>query len=122
MPAITEQPTNPLDEHQALFLELRKKFCILAELWVDESALGWPYPTTMEHISPWSPDHYDGTTSKQDGVMAEIYAYVPEEFHKLIHISPQFSSTVCTATSLVLHCLLSLYPSSLKVQVICVGI
>ena len=91
---------NPLDEHRASFLELGKKFCILAELWVDESALGRPYPATMQHISPWSPDRYDGTASKRDGVTAEIYAYVPEEFHKLVHISPQFSSTVCCATPL----------------------
>ena len=109
VPMTTEQLANPLDKHQASFSELRKKFCILAELWVNESALGQPYPTTVKHISPWSPDCYNSTTSKQDGVTAEIYAYVPKEFHKLLHISPLFSSTVRTATSLVLHCVSS-YP------------
>lgn len=80
-------------------MELGKKFCILAELWVDECTLARPYPTTIQDNSPWSLDRYNSTT-KQDGVTAEIYACVPKEFHKLVHISPLFSSTVCIVTSI----------------------
>ena len=34
---------------------------------------------------------------------AEIYACVPQEFHRLIHISPLFSSTVCYFIRLTTH-------------------
>jgi len=86
---------DPLIEHRAAFLELGKRFSILSELWADENALGRPYPATVQYGGPWSIDRRDGTASKQDKVTAEIYACVPQEFHKLIHISPLFSSTVC---------------------------
>ena len=90
----TEEPVDPLSEHRTTFLELGKKFCILSELWVDGSALGCPYPATIKDSGPWSHDRYETTASVRDGVTAEIYACVPQAFHKLINISPFFSSTV----------------------------
>lgn len=85
---------DPLAEHQSRFLELGKKFCVLAELWADNTALGRPYPEAIRDCGPWSHDRYDRSVPKQDAVAAEIYAHVPQEFHRLIHVSPYFSSTV----------------------------
>ena len=34
------QMLDPLAEHQSRFLELGKKFCVLAELWANSTALG----------------------------------------------------------------------------------
>ena len=94
MSTSAEPQTDPLAEHRSRFLELGKRFCILAELWADSTALGRPYPVAIRDCSPWSHDRYDHSVSKQDAVAAEIYAHVPEEFHRVVHISPMFSSTV----------------------------
>ena len=95
-----EPQTDPLAEHRARFLELGKKFCILGELWVNNTALGRVYPVVIRDCSPWSHNLYDSPVSKQDAVAAEIYSHVPEEFHQLVHISPMFSSTVCIVSIL----------------------
>lgn len=92
--AKAEEPADPVGEHRTKFLELGKKFCILSELWADGTALGRAYPTTIQDTGPWSHDRYENAASMKDGVTAEIYACVPQEFHKLVHISPLFSSTV----------------------------
>ena len=110
MSASSKEPVDPLTEHQPAFLELGKKFCVLAELWVNDSALGRPYPATMQDNGPWSADRYDSAASKQDGVTAEIYTHVPQEFHKLVHVSPLFSSTVCGPASISLLISISHYP------------
>ena len=93
-PELEDQPADPLAEHQATFSELGKRFCILSELWANENVLERPYPTAVPEGGPWSVERYDGTIPRQDAVTAEIYACVPEEFHRLIQISPLFSSTV----------------------------
>ena len=120
--ASTEPQTDPLAEHRSRFLELGKNFSILVELWVDDTALGRPYPVAICDCSPWSRDRYDHSISKQDAVAAEIYAQVPQEFHRLIHISPAFSSTVCIISFHQVPFTISLVPSSLKAWETCVAI
>jgi len=121
VPGPAEDPVDPLNEHRPTFLELGKKFCILSELWVDGSALGRPYPTTISDSHPWSPNRYESPASGHDGVTAEIYACVPEAFHRLINVSPFFSSTVSSSIfaspSLPI---ISLSSSSSKALEICV--
>lgn len=86
---------EPLAELRPKFIEFGKNFTILAELWIDQAAFGRPYPVAVEDNDPWSSHRYDTGVSKQDAVASEIYAHVPQEFHKLIHLSPYFSSAVC---------------------------
>ena len=89
-----ESEAEPLAELRPKFLEFGKSFTVLAELWVDQAAFGRLYPVAIQDSDPWSCHRYDNGVSKQDAVASEIYAHVPQEFHKLIHLSPYFSSAV----------------------------
>lgn len=100
-----ESEGEPLAELRPKFLEFGKSFTILAELWVDQAAFGRPYPVAIQDNSPWSCHRYGTGISKQDAVASDIYAHVPQEFHRLIHLSPYFSSAVCLTSSTLLNSL-----------------
>ena len=68
----------------------------LSELWIKESSLRWPYPQCLQSLGPWHPERYASNSAWEDGIVAELYSFLPESCHELIEHSALFSKMVCS--------------------------
>jgi hypothetical protein len=71
---------------------LGRKFWVMGEPWVDPDCFGVPCPTD---ITPDSPQRYATPQSTKQGVIAELYAFVPRKLHKMMQDAPFFHERVC---------------------------
>ena len=74
---------------------LGRKFWVMGEPWVDQDCFGVPCPID---ITPISPQRYATDLSTKQGVIAELYAFVPEKFHKMMEEAPVFQERVCSTS------------------------
>ena len=86
--------THPLVEFKKDFDTLGRQFCTFHEIWVRPPHLRKPYPEGLRQTGPLDPSHYRNDQSKQDGVIAELYDFVPSRFHAHLERSPYFAKTV----------------------------
>ena len=107
-PATPGTPQNPLDEHADEFNQLGRLFCVLNEIWVRKFHLRQPYPEGLRQIGPWHSERYRSDQSKRDGVVAELYKFVPLHFHQYLEGSHFFAKKVpvhhlskCTRANLI---------------------
>lgn len=70
---------------------LGKKCCIVLSPWVPISAFGQDRPT----FGPDSTERYMNASNKKNGLVAELYNFVPENFHSYLQNSPKFADLVC---------------------------
>ena len=56
--------------------------CTLDELWINLSHLGQPYPEALCDIGSWHSTHYCNDQMKYEGIIAELYNFIPSHFHK----------------------------------------
>lgn len=109
---VAPTPSNPLEQHAKDFDNLGRLFCVLNEIWVHSSHLRKPYPEDLREIGPRHPARYSNDQAKHDGVIAELYDFVPPRFHKYLEGSIFFANKVRVA--LILQTVLMLVlPSSL---------
>ena len=105
--ASVARPPNPLEDHAKEFKELGRAFCALNEVWVQPSHLSQPYPESLREIGPWHPERYRNDQTKREGVVAELYDFVPAKFHKYLEGSPFFAGkvrvTVVLLSSILIH-------------------
>ena len=94
-------PPDPLKSHAGDFDRLGRAFCTLDKLWINLSYLGQPYPEALCDIGPWHSTRYRNDQTKREGIIAELYDFIPSHFHKHLEKSPFFATKVClTVTSL----------------------
>ena len=72
-----------------------KRFSALSELWVKKSALGKPYPERLRLLGPWHPERIANNAAWEEGIVAELYFYLPTSCHEQIEHSTVFSTLVC---------------------------
>jgi len=96
--ASTAAPPNPLEAHAKTFGQLSRGFCVLNELWVPPSHLNQPYPENLRDIGPQHSTRYRNDQTKREGIIAELYHFVPPQFHKNLEGSPFFANEVSTTT------------------------
>lgn len=92
--ASAASPPHPLEDHAKDFDQLGRSFCTLNELWVHPSHLGQPYPENLREIGPWNSARYHDNQTKHDGLIAELYDFLPLQFHKHLEGSPFFANKV----------------------------
>ena len=88
---------NPLEPHAEDFDKLGRSFCVLYEVWVQQGHLRQPYPENLRELGPWHPHRYTNDRTKNEGVVAELYSFVPSKFHEHLETSHFFSKKVCAA-------------------------
>jgi len=71
-----------------------KCFAALSELWVRASALRKPYPQRLRDLGPWHPDRCTDNATWEEGIVAELYFFLPDSCHQLIKHSAVFSKLV----------------------------
>jgi hypothetical protein len=87
---------NPLEQYKKDFDQLGRHFCTFNEIWVRSRHLRKPYPENLRKTGPRHPSRYSNDQSKQDGVVAELYEFIPNRFHTYLEGSPCFEQTVST--------------------------
>jgi hypothetical protein len=70
---------------------LGRKFWVMGEPWVDIDCFRVPRPTD---ITPTSLERYATSESIKQGVIAELFAFVPRKLHKMMEESPFFCDRV----------------------------
>jgi len=85
-------------EHLQTIKTLGQKFGILGEIWVDSTVFGVDPPAMM---TPNSQDRYRSPASIMDGVVAELFAFVPPQFHDAMRRSSWFGETVCNVVTIM---------------------
>jgi len=90
------RPPNPLEEYAGDFDQLGRGFCVISEVWVPPTALNQPYPERLRDIGPYHDTRYDDERSKREGVVAELYGFIPAKYHKHLEGSPFFTDKVHT--------------------------
>ena len=93
--ALSATPLNLLEWYREDFDQLGRSFCIFNELWVCRSHLCKPYPEGLRQDGPRHPKHYSNNQTKCDGIIAELYDFVPLRFHKYLEGSGFFTKKVC---------------------------
>ena len=71
-----------------------KRFAALSELWVKSSALGCPCPQRLESTSPWQHENLANRAAWEEGIVAELYYFLPQSCHVHIEESPVFGKMV----------------------------
>ena len=94
-PGSDATPSTPLEKHGDEIDQLGRFFCILNEIWVRPSHLRQPYPEHLRNVGPRHPGHYGNDRAKHDGVVAELYDFIPPHFHVFLEGSKSFSDKVC---------------------------
>ena len=89
-----KKPKDPFDS-------LGRSFCILYEIWPREGHLTRPFPEDLRELGPWHPQRYSNKQTKREAIIAEIYHFVPREFHEFVERLPTFASKVCLIIALV---------------------
>jgi hypothetical protein len=69
---------------------LGRKFGVMMEPWVDPAAFGKPRPD----VSPTDKDRYQSDLSMLQGVVAELYEFVPGRFHEMMERHSYFGNQV----------------------------
>ena len=98
-PASATNPPNPLEDRADDFNKLGCAFCVLNELWIHSSHLNQPYPENLRDTGPWHLERYRDEKTKHEGIIAEVYDFVPTHFHKYLEGSPFFANKVRTIVS-----------------------
>jgi hypothetical protein len=74
-------------------MKLAKRFSITCELFTDDLELfRQPPPDSMTIIN--SPDRYSSRDRMKEGVLAELYASIPERLHDMMRNDSAFGRTV----------------------------
>ena len=89
---------DPLGQHSEDFDKLGRHFCAFNEIWVRPHHLRQPYPESLRELGPRHPARYTNDQTKQDGVIAELYNFVPPDFHEYLQSSPFFAKKVSVIT------------------------
>ncbi|THH10262.1 hypothetical protein EW146_g8424 [Bondarzewia mesenterica] len=71
---------KPIGEHDDEISTLGHKFLVTVEMWVEISMFQQPHPV----MSALSKDHYRTEMSIKQGVIAELYDFVPIKFHEMM--------------------------------------
>ena len=71
-----------------------RRLAALSELWIKESSLRRPYPQRLWSLGPWHPERCASDSAWEDGIVAELYFFLPESCHELIEHSALFSKMV----------------------------
>lgn len=90
--------TTTPDQDKRLRIEYRglgRRFAILAELWVQRSHLGRPCTINIQSSGPWDLGRCANNTAWDEGIVAELYFFLPSRYHEFIENSELFSAEVC---------------------------
>jgi hypothetical protein len=106
---------GPLEDLGKDFTQLGRQFCVFNEIWVRKQHLRQPYPEELREVGPRYTARYTNKKTKQAGVVAELYDFVPTRFHEQLESSPFFATKVSVILTRWMTLIL-LPPSSLQVQ------
>ena len=95
MVTVSTTVPDPLGKYGKDFDKLGRHFCAFNKIWVRPSHLCKPYPEDLREVGPRHAACYTNDKTKQDGVVAELYKFVPEDFHMYLESSPFFAKQVC---------------------------
>ena len=87
--------TDQEASHLRAYRNHGKCFAALSELWVKGSVLKQLYPQHLQSLGPWHPERWANDSAWEDGIIAELYFFLPESCHELIQHSALFKTTVC---------------------------
>ena len=90
----TDNTLQPTQEVWWKIWSILSLFCIINKIWVHPSHLYQPYPNHLHDIGPQHPGCYSNSQAKYDGVVAELYNFVPPHFHIYLEGSKSFSEKV----------------------------
>ena len=76
------------------YRSLGKRFAILSELWVSPSILKLPRPTNLDTLDPWDPSRCANDQAWNNGIVTELYHFLPGSYHEFIGESATFSKQV----------------------------
>ena len=76
------------------YSNLGKKFAALSELWVKSTALGRPLPERFRSSGPWDLERLTSNVAWEEGIVTELYFFLPASYHDLIEGSPAFKKVV----------------------------
>ena len=88
---------HPLEDDTQEFTQLGRLFCALNEFWVRRNHLRKKYPEDLRELGPHHLGRYRNDRSKRDGVVAELYDFVPLRFHEHLEGSHLFADKVFTS-------------------------
>jgi hypothetical protein len=109
--AVSDAATNPEEKARlAEFRGLGKRVAILSEIWLRRSLLRQPCPTDLQSLGPWHLGRCENAAAWDDGIVAELYHFLPSPFHEALENSALFSEQVCQLFSE--HYLRLTFPSS----------
>lgn len=80
-----------------------KRFAALSELWVKRSAFGHPCPEYLETLGPWPPERLANRGAWEEGIIAELYFFLPQSCHDQIEGSPTFVRMVRQLSSPIIY-------------------
>ena len=83
------------DPSHSEYRNLGKKFATVSELWVKSTALGHPFPERFRSSGPWNPERFTSNVACEEGIVAELYFFLPASYHDLIGGSTVFKQAVC---------------------------
>ena len=78
------------------FDQLGQGFCVISEVWVPPTVLNQPYPERLRDIGPYHDTRHNDERSKREGVVAELYDFIPAKYHKHLEGLPFFADEVHT--------------------------
>lgn len=85
-------PTNPeIAQYRDEVSRLGKKFGVMHELFITETEFNVPCPA----MKPDDPERYKNQGTMRDGIIAEVFAFVPSRLHALMENHHWFGATVC---------------------------
>jgi hypothetical protein len=79
-----------LPPHMERIAMLGRKYRTTVEPWVDMSLFKEPHPNMTAN----SPNRYVSDVSQKQGCIAELYEFVPEQFHQPMNEHSYFGSMV----------------------------